>query len=138
MNTQQIDIVQSTFELAEPMAAEIAERFYTRLFEIDETLRPLFSGDMQEQGAKLMTMLAVVVRGLDRPESILGPARRLGERHVHYGVEAEHYATVGEALIWTLEESFGPAFTTEVRAAWTAAYTMLAGVMLEAAKGVAN
>jgi hemoglobin-like flavoprotein len=41
---------------------------------------------------------------------------------------------VGEALLWTLGKSLGEGFTPEVRAAWTAAYTLLSGVMIEAAK----
>lgn len=129
MNAQQIEIVQRTFDLAVPMADEIADRFYQRLFELDPSLRPLFRGEIKAQGAKLMTVLALAVRGLDRPETILGPVQRLGERHVHYGVQPHHYATVGESLLWTLGQLFGPAFTPEVRAAWAAAFGLLAGVM---------
>jgi len=51
-------------------------------------------------------------------------------------VQAHHYATVGDALLWTLAHCFGPAFTAEVRVAWTAAYQLLAGVMQEAAPAV--
>jgi hemoglobin-like flavoprotein len=131
MNTQQIELVQRTFALAAPMADEMADRFYERLFKLDPSLRPLFRGDIKQQGAKLMTMLALAVRSLDRPETILEPVRRLGERHVQYGVQAHHYATVGEALLWTLSQLFGPAFTSEVEDAWTAAYTLLAGLMQE-------
>jgi hemoglobin-like flavoprotein len=131
MNAQQIELVQRTFDLAAPMADEIADRFYARLFELDPSLRPLFRGDIKQQGAKLMTMLALAVRSLDRPETILEPVRRLGERHVQYGVKPHHYATVGEALLWTLGQLFGPAFTPEVEEAWTAAYMLLASVMQE-------
>ena len=131
MNMQQIEIVQETFALAAPMAGVIAERFYERLFELDPTVRPLFPADLTEQGDKLMTMLAMVVHNLKRPEQILGAVRRLGERHVHYGVQAHHYAIVGEALLWTLGQQFGPAFTDEVEAAWAAAYQLVAGAMQE-------
>ena len=134
MNSQQIETVQRTFALAAPMADEIAERFYQRLFVLDPSLRRLFHGDMQQQGGKLMTVLAFAVTGLSKPETILEPVRRLGERHVHYGVQASHYATVGEALLWTLGQVFGPAFTPEVENAWAAAYGLLAGVMQEGEK----
>lgn len=133
MNAKQIELVQRTFALAAPMAGEIADRFYQRLFVLDPSLRPLFSHDLQQQGDKLMTVLAFAVHGLSKPETILEPVRRLGARHVHYGVQPQHYATVGEALLWTLEEIFGPAFTPDVRDAWAAAYGLLAGVMQDAA-----
>ncbi|MBX3000137.1 MAG: hypothetical protein KF893_16565 [Caldilineaceae bacterium] len=132
MNTQQIELVQRTFALAAPMADEIAARFYGRLFELDPSLRPLFHGDIAQQGTKLMTVLAFAVHGLSKPQTILEPVKRLGERHLHYGVQPHHYATVGEALLWTLAQLFGPAFTAEVEEAWTAAYLLLAGVMQEA------
>jgi hemoglobin-like flavoprotein len=131
MNKQQIELVQRSFALAAPLADEIADRFYQRLFELDPALRPLFHGDIKQQGAKLMTVLALAVRGLNQPETILEPVRRLGERHVHYGVQTHHYATVGEALLWTLAQLFGPAFTPDLEEAWSAAYQLLAEVMQE-------
>ena len=136
MNAQQIEIVQRTFTLAAPHAEEIAANFYARLFELDPSVRPLFAHDMKQQGEKLITVLAFVVRGLDQPAQIIGAVQRLGERHVHYGVQAHHYATVGEALLWTLGELFGPAFTPEVKGAWAAAYQLLAGVMQDAAANI--
>jgi hemoglobin-like flavoprotein len=134
MHPQQIEIVQRTFDLAAPLADEIADRFYTRLFELDPSLRPLFKHDIKAQGDKLMTVLAFAVRGLHQPDAIVGAVQRLGERHTHYGVQPHHYATVGEALLWTLGELFGPAFTPDVRDAWAAAYGLLAGVMQEASR----
>jgi hemoglobin-like flavoprotein len=55
--------------------------------------------------------------------------RQLGARHVGYGVRDEHYATVGTALLWTLEKGLAEEFTPEVRDAWAAAYGLLADVM---------
>ncbi len=131
MNQQQIALVQQTFALAAPDAALIAERFYEQLFALDPTLRALFPAEMGEQGEKLMTMLAFAVHGLNRPEQLLAPLRRLGERHCHYGVQPHHYVTVGDALLGTLAQHFGPAFTAEVRDAWYAAYILLATTMQE-------
>ena len=133
MNSQQIEIVQRTFAMAAPMADEVADRFYRRLFELDPMLRPMFRSDIKQQGQKLMAVLALAVRGLSKPETIVDAVQRLGQRHAGYGVQAQHYATVGEALLSTLAEVFGPAFTDEVQAAWTAAYTLLATIMQEAA-----
>src|SRR3954471_18490594 len=139
MNAQQIEVVQRTFALVSSMAEETANCFYQRLFKLDPALRPLFAGNLKHQGDKLMIVLAFVVRGLDQPERIVDAVRRLGERHVHYGVQPHHYATVGEALLWTLEQIFGPAFTPEVAEAWADAYQLLAGLMREvAAQGVAQ
>lgn len=133
MTPEQIDLVQSTFQQIVPIRETAAEIFYQRLFEIDPNLRPLFKGDMAEQGNKLMTALATVVDGLQEFETIIPIAQKLGARHVDFGVEDMHYTTMAHALIWTIEESLGDTFTDDVRDAWIAAYTLLSGVMIEAA-----
>ncbi len=133
MDMRQIELVQNTFKLVAPIADTAAGLFYGRLFELDPQLRPLFKSDLKDQGKKLMQMLAVAVNGLTHLERIVPAVQQLGERHVQYGVVDAHYDTVGEALLWTLNQGLGEAFTEEVEQAWTAAYTLLATVMKEAA-----
>jgi hemoglobin-like flavoprotein len=122
-------LVQTSFAQIRPIADAAAALFYRRLFELDPTLRPLFKGDMKDQGRKLMDMLALAVKGLDRPEALLPALAALGRRHAGYGVNDHDYATVGEALIWTLEQGLGPNFTPEVREAWTTLYRLVADTM---------
>ena len=134
MTPDQIKLVQESFRLVVPIRATAAALFYDRLFAIDGSLRALFkSTDMSKQGAKLMASLGFVVHGLSHPDTILPTVRELARRHVTYGVEEHHYATVGQALIETLATGLGTAFTQEVREAWLAAYGLLAGVMIAAA-----
>lgn len=129
MTPRQIALVRENFAAVKPIAGTAAALFYDRLFALDPALRALFKSDMREQGAKLMQMIGVAVAGLHAPEALVPTLRGLGRRHRGYGVEDRHYATVGEALIWTLRQGLGPAFTDEAREAWIAAYTLLAGVM---------
>lgn len=133
MTPKQITLIQTSFEQVLPIAETAAELFYGRLFELDPSLRPLFRGDMTEQGRKLMTTLKVVVNGLTRLEALVPAVQALGRRHAGYGVKDEHYQTVATALLWTLKQGLGDAFTLETEAAWVAAYTILAEVMIAAA-----
>ncbi len=134
MTPKQIILIQTSFEQVLPIAETAAELFYSRLFELDPALRPLFRGDMAEQGRKLMTTLKVVVNGLTRLEALVPAVQALGRRHAGYGVKDEHYQTVGAALLWTLEQGLGAAFIPETKAAWLAAYTVLAQTMIVAAE----
>jgi hemoglobin-like flavoprotein len=129
MTPQQITLVQSSFQKVVPIAGTAADLFYDRLFEIAPQVRPMFPEDMAEQKVKLMAMLGTAVANLHQLETILPAVKALGERHKGYGVTADHYAPVGAALLWTLEQGLGPEFTPDTREAWTAAYTALAGVM---------
>jgi len=128
-------LVQESWTLVEPIADTAAALFYGRLFELDPSLRPMFRGDMKEQGKKLMQMITVVVRGLNGLDDLVPAIESLGRRHTGYGVRDSHYGTVAAALLWTLEQGLGAAFTPAVKAAWVEAYTLLATVMKRAAAG---
>jgi hemoglobin-like flavoprotein len=134
MTPQQITLVQESFRYILPKRDEAAAIFYRRLFAIDPELRQLFShAEMTGQGHKLMVALAFVVNGLAQPETIAGAAQALARRHVGYGVRDLHYASVGQALVETLEEGLGSAFDEPVREAWMAAYAFLSRIMIAAA-----
>ena len=135
MNASQVQLVQDTFAKAATLGDQVAEIFYDELFEIDPSLRAMFKAPMAEQGKKLLGTLAFVIGSLHEPEKILGPARELAVKHLDYGVEARHYTPVGNALLRTLQKGLGEDFTPEVRAAWVAAYQVLADEMREAAYG---
>jgi hemoglobin-like flavoprotein len=138
MNPHQKTLVQESWKQVEPIADVAATLFYGRLFELDPDLRPLFSSsDLGEQKRKLMQMLGVAVRGLDRPEQLVTALEALGRRHVGYHVRDAHYATVGEALLWTLEQGLGAAFTAEAREAWMLTYGLVSSGMRSAAHGLA-
>jgi hemoglobin-like flavoprotein len=134
MDERQIDLIRASFAQVVPIKAQAAAMFYGRLFEIAPPLRNLFHGDMEEQGAKLMAMLATAVAHLDRLDAILPAVRALGVRHATYGVTDADYAPVAEALLWTLSQGLGEAFTPETEAAWVIAYTVLAAQMQEGAR----
>lgn len=134
MNEEQKQLVQSSFQAVLPLAEQAAELFYNRLFELDPALHPMFRGDMQEQGRKLMSALKLAVAGLNELEKIVPALQHLGRKHIEYGVQEVHYETVGEALIWTLKQGLGNRFTSEVEWAWIAAYRLLSDVMQGAAR----
>jgi hemoglobin-like flavoprotein len=133
MTPAQVACVQQSFAHVRPRADTVAAGFYQRLFTLDPLVRPLFPDDLTAQGRKLMDMLGLVVEGLPRLDTIRPAVQALGWRHVQYGVLPQHYEAVGAALLWTLEQECGAAWTPEVREAWAAAYTALAELMTTAA-----
>jgi hemoglobin-like flavoprotein len=135
MTPRQIELIRASWSAVEPVAYRTATLFYYQLFELDPTLERLFrKADMAKQRKVLMQTLAVVVKNLDRLDTIVPAVEALGRRHAGYGVRAEHYETVGVALLWTLEQGLGEAFDEETRDAWATAYGTLASVMIAAAE----
>ncbi len=133
MTPQQITLVQNSWAEVVPIQDTAAGLFYQRLFSLDPSVRPMFKGDMQEQGKKLMKMLGLIVNSLTRLDELIPVAQEMAVKHVGYGVEAKHYDTVGAALLWTLEQGLGSKFTEDVKTAWATAYGTLAQVMKDAA-----
>jgi hemoglobin-like flavoprotein len=129
-----IPLVQNTWTMVLPLADQAATLFYGRLFELDPSPRSLFtSTDMAEQRKRLMQMITVAVRGLDHLDQIVPAVQALGRRHWGYGVTDSHYDIVGAALLWTLEQGLGDAYTPVVHEAWATTYGTLASVMKSAA-----
>lgn len=135
MTPRQIQLIQETFALLERISGTAATLFYDRLFALDPGLRRLFTGDMHEQREKFMHALGTAVHGLKNLDQLIPAVRALGRRHASYGVQPAHYATVAMALIWTLEQGLGDAFTPEARATWIIVYGILASAMLDGAAG---
>ncbi len=137
MSPADVALVQTSFRKILPIADQASALFYARLFELDPALRTLFVGDMLDQGRKLMAMLSVAVASLEDPDTFLPVVRALGQRHGGYGVLEEHYASVGAALIWTLQKGLGPEFTPAVCTAWTDTYSLIATTMIGAQRATA-
>ncbi|MDB5819457.1 MAG: hypothetical protein JWQ11_3097 [Rhizobacter sp.] len=134
MTPQQITLVRDSFATVQTIAKPAAALFYKNLFESDPTVHLLFRGDMEKQGALLLGMIGGAVRLLDKPEMLMPILHKLGAGHIAYGVKDSHYPLVGAALIKTLGQGLGDAFTPEAQAAWEAAYAVMAAEMISAAR----
>lgn len=122
----QIDLVQHGMRRLAPHAAFFARNFYAALFALDPALRPVFHGDLAQQGVRLVHMLQRAVDGLGHLEALAPTLHALGRRHVHYGVRRYDFETVGHALMAALVRQPDAAPDAPTRAAWRAAYDCLA------------
>jgi len=130
MNAEQLKLVLDSLAIVQPVADSIAKSFYTHLFEIAPGAKKLFTGDMDRQGAMLMTSLSLAVSGLSSKEDVMPSVQALGERHYSYGVKREHYQPARDSFIWALEQHLGGQFTPELKDAWTLAFQTLIDAML--------
>lgn len=77
VTTEQISLVKASWNTVVPIADQAAALFYGKLFELDPALKPMFKGDLLEQGQKLMRMVGIAVDNLDRLDDI-----EIGRAHV--------------------------------------------------------
>lgn len=129
ISTKQKQLVQESFAKVVPIAGVAGDIFYKTLFEYAPELKPLFKSDIKDQSKKLLTTLGVAVKGLDDLDKLVPVLHKLAERHVDYGVKAEHFTPVGNALLSTLKQGLGDDFTPEVRQAWVDVFRVVATTM---------
>jgi hemoglobin-like flavoprotein len=133
MLSVQKKLIQATWAQVVPIADQAAAIFYQRLFEIDPSTRSLFRNtDLVQQRKKLIQVLSVAVSSLDNLGALEKTVEELGRRHAGYGVKDSHYDSVGVALLWTLQQGLGTAWTAEAAAAWKELYGLLSSVMRQA------
>ena len=135
MTPEQAKLITQSFDEMWPIRRNLAIKFYTRFFEAVPDARRLFPNDMEKQHLKLMDTIAAIVGAVDRLrvlcQSIISNTAR---QHARFGVTSSQLAAFGDALIWSLEEEFGPAFTPELREAWIALYEAVQTEMICAGK----
>jgi nitric oxide dioxygenase len=130
ITSEQIELVQTSFQQVLPIADVAGELLYERIFALAPEARALFADDIRPQARKTMAAVKLAVDGLNQLDKVAPYLVKLGARHVRYGVRPEHFDVVGGALMWTLEQGLGEAFTPDVREAWAATWDVVSGAML--------
>lgn len=133
LTDEQVKLVKENWAAVKPIKETAADLFYNKLFELDPDARQLFKEDISIQKKALMATISFAVATLNHPEKLVPAVQALGVRHGKYGVTPDHYGTVGQALLWTLEQGLGDAWTPEAKTAWTEVYGILSSTMIEAA-----
>jgi NAD(P)H-flavin reductase/hemoglobin-like flavoprotein len=127
-------IVKESFAQIEPVADKAVAYFYGRLFAENPRLRALFPLEMDAQRDRLFRALTRIVWSLDSPDALAIYLSQLGRDHRKFGVLHEHYGALGRALLATIRRFAGESWSPEIEQAWTAAYGMVASVMIQAAE----
>ncbi len=147
MTPEQTRALGDSFKKLEGRLPELGAAVYAKLFEISPESRPLFKGNMEEQHAKLAKVFAEFIRVKTRSqhflpvtkcggEAVIPGVGPLGDRHeTKYGVQAQHYRYMREALLHALAKMLGNDFNEKVAAAWAETFDMLAEAMQKHAGG---
>ncbi|MEJ2117204.1 MAG: globin domain-containing protein, partial [Alphaproteobacteria bacterium] len=147
MTPSQIRLVRDSFRKIEPIANQVGQAFYDKLFEAAPETRKLFKRDMSFQHEKFMSvvnelvslhlrsLISLPVTLLNSSEAAMPTIYELGKRHIEFGVTPAHFGLMRSALIETLAELLGDEFTPQMQEAWEAAFDVMATVMK---KGLTN
>ena len=129
VSSDHVRLVRETYLIIEPASDLVATLFFRRLDEIAPEARPFLGSDVDDQRKQLLISLGLAVAALDRFDDIAPALKLLGSKYRAMGVTEFHYGAVGEALMWTLEQSLGAHWSPEAQDAWTEMCTVVAEVM---------
>jgi NAD(P)H-flavin reductase/hemoglobin-like flavoprotein len=129
--------MRASFAKAAAAGDEAPLYFYSHLFLSHPETRKLFPVSMAHQRDRLFNALGDVVRYVDDLDSLVPILQALGRDHRKFGTVAEHYPAVGASLLATLQH-FDDAWTADLAQDWTAAYQLVASVMIEAAESASE
>ena len=121
---------------ADPDAA--MEYLFARLFAAHPDLRGLFPYGMTQTRAAVFRELAAIIGGLDDQERTEQTLVTLALGHRKFGVKDKHYEPFFDAMFVTAQHAAGPAWTSEMAAAWRSALDWFGSVMAAAAAGDAE
>lgn len=123
MNPSQIRLVQNSFAQLEPDMVPLTDLLYARWFQLDPGVRGRLPLDLDPHKQELGMALRRQVEHLSESTSV--GAARLGQCHDHHEFSPREFLNLGAAMLWTLEQALGEAFTRELADAWFAFYMQL-------------
>jgi len=132
-----IAAMRANFAKAAAAGDEAPLYFYAHLFLSHPETRAMFPVSMAHQRDRLFAALGDVVARVDDLDALVPMLKQLGRDHRKFGTAAEHYPAVGASLLATLQH-FDPGWNADLAADWTAAYELVAQVMIEAAEEAAQ
>lgn len=131
------EIIKSTVPLLEEHGQKITDVFYERLFTNHPFLKNIFNMSNQgkgEQSRALGDAVLAYAKHIDNTEALLPVVRRIAHKHVSLGVQASHYAVVGENLLAAIQQVLSVPDDHPALSAWREAYAVLADIFINIEK----
>lgn len=122
-------LIRESATVIEHNAERASELFYTTLFTLAPTIRPLFPEDMGGQKKKFISMVVLFADYADQLGALLPLIVELGNQHKSIGAKEQDYHLVLTALQATFQSIFPPERADDMIASWTAYYRVIAAVM---------
>lgn len=136
LTKDQVGLLKTTFRLLDTQ--RLGQRFYHKLFTLHPQLEPMFTANLDEQIAKIVSVLELVIFSFEEKrhdqfelqESTILPLRDLGKKHEHKGVINAHYPIANDILLHSIQEEGRGLLTTDALDAWKLALDHLSYAML--------
>ena len=134
-----LEVIKSTVPLLEEHGSAITDVFYDRLFTNHPFFKNIFNMANQgkgEQSRALSDAVLAYAKNIENVEVLLPVVQRIANKHVSLGVQASHYAVVGENLLAAIQQVLSLPDDHAALTAWEEAYGILANVFIGVEKNL--
>ncbi|XP_030308348.1 neuroglobin [Calypte anna] len=137
LSGRQRELIQESWRRVSGSPVEHGLVLFTRLFDLDPDLLPLFQYNCKQFASpqeclsapefvdhirKVMLVIDAAVSHLENLSCLEEYLCNLGKKHQSIGVKVDSFSTVGESLLYMLERCLGTAFSPDMREAWITLY----------------
>lgn len=132
MEHAQYERIRESFRTLTPRGAEVFAAFVNRL-NGTPVLRAMFPAEPQDHAQAFLSPCGLIVKNLHRITAIEYLLHETGARNQARGVLPQHYGAARDALLATLAEALGEAWTDELADDWSQAVDVVISVFIRGA-----
>jgi len=130
---QQTKLVKDTIPVLREHGERISTIFYRTMLTEHPELNDYFNGVNLKNGRQPRALTAIILNfaaNINNISELIPKFERMCNKHCSLGIKPEHYEVVGKYLLQAFGEVLGDRMTTDVLAAWTKAYWVLAKMLI--------
>lgn len=125
------ELIIDSWKIIMKDSEKFSASFYEKLFEIDNSIKPLFTHNLRLQEIKFVDSVNYLVKRMHDLREATTKMKKLGLKHKGYAVKSKNYSPFGKALICCFEAHMGDLFTEECKIAWSKLYDSVAEFMIK-------
>jgi hemoglobin-like flavoprotein len=110
-------LLAATWNACEDRHHDVADAFYTRLFERLPTAKAVFSDPAGAYRARLVAAIGMTLAHIDRPQHVHATLAEHGQQLAQIGFDAAHYPAAAAAMRGALADVLGEGYSAELDAA---------------------
>ena len=133
MTPAHIELIKNTIPVLRENGVTLTQYFYQRMLNGHPELKNTFNLDHQSSGMQPRALAAAVLayaENIENPAVLAKAVERITTKHVSLNIQPEQYDIVGEHLLHSISEVLDVPMESELIAAWAAAYTQLAELLI--------
>lgn len=129
MNDEDIALIQSSWNRLVGKEEAAINCFYRLLFDVHPEFEAMFTQGIEAQRLKFITMLNLIVNGLEHLTALEIPLAELGRKHQHLNINLSDYEGVANILIRAIDEVSDKPLSEMEKSAWMKGLMLVSSIM---------